>query len=41
MAQLGTWFEHYNEIHPHKALGYRSPREFIRAKLTDETCPAE
>jgi len=39
MAQLGRWFEHYNEIHPHKALGYRSPREFIRAKLTDETCP--
>jgi putative transposase len=41
MAQLARWFEHYNEIHPHKALGYRSPREFIRAKLTDENCPAE
>jgi putative transposase len=41
MAQLGAWFEHYNEIHPHKALGYRSPREFIRAKLNDEACPAE
>jgi hypothetical protein len=22
---------HYNEVHPHKALGYRSPREFIAA----------
>jgi transposase InsO family protein len=21
----------YNEVHPHKALGYRSPREFIAA----------
>jgi hypothetical protein len=23
--------ELYNEVHPHKALGYRSPREFIAA----------
>jgi hypothetical protein len=22
---------HYNEVHPHKALAYRSPREFIAA----------
>jgi putative SOS response-associated peptidase YedK len=22
---------HYNEVQPHKALGYRSPREFIAA----------
>ncbi|WP_374786289.1 integrase core domain-containing protein, partial [Paenochrobactrum gallinarii] len=27
------WFEHYNELHPHKALGYRSPREFIAEKI--------
>lgn len=27
--QLPAWFEHYNSVHPHKALGYRSPREFI------------
>ena len=20
-----SWFDHYNEVHPHKALGYRSP----------------
>ena len=29
MHQLSAWFAHYNEVHPHKALGYRSPREFI------------
>jgi putative transposase len=28
IAQLDNWFEHYNTVHPHKALGYRSPREF-------------
>lgn len=22
-------FDHYKEVHPHRALGYRSPREFI------------
>ena len=27
--QLPGWFAHYNEVHPHRALGYRSPREFI------------
>lgn len=26
---LPRWFEHYNELHPHRALGYSSPREFI------------
>ena len=29
IAQLPSWFEHYNALHPHKALGYRSPREFL------------
>jgi putative transposase len=29
IAQLPVWFEHYNAVHPHRALGYRSPREFI------------
>ena len=29
MRQLPAWFDHYNRLHPHKALGYRSPREFI------------
>lgn len=29
IAQLPLWFEHYNTLHPHKALGYQSPREFL------------
>lgn len=29
IAQLPAWLAHYNEVHPHRALGYRSPREFI------------
>lgn len=33
LRQLPAWFEHYNEVHPHRALGYRSPRQFIRASL--------
>jgi putative transposase len=28
MPQLDAWFDHYNSVHPHRALGYRSPREF-------------
>ena len=32
MLQLPSWITHYNEVHPHKALGYRSPREFIAAR---------
>src|SRR5512132_235154 len=31
MRQLPAWIAHHNEVHPHKALGYRSPREFITA----------
>ena len=31
MRQLPSWIAHYNQFHPHKALGYRSPREFIAA----------
>ena len=33
MRQLPTWFEHYNTVHPHRALRYRSPREFIASRL--------
>ena len=33
--QLPGWFAHYNTVHPHRALGYRSPREFI-ARSTQE-----
>lgn len=36
LRQLDFWFEHYNNIHPHKALGYRSPREF-RKQLVEKT----
>jgi putative transposase len=36
LRQLDSWFEHYNRVHPHKALGYRSPREF-RKQLVEET----
>jgi len=28
---LAIAFEHYNEKHPHSALKYRSPREFLRS----------
>lgn len=27
--QIPRWMAHYNHVHPHRALGYRSPREFI------------
>jgi len=27
--QLPIWIQHYNRMHPHRALGYRSPREII------------
>ncbi|WP_322886824.1 IS3 family transposase (plasmid) [Sinorhizobium medicae] len=32
IAQLPFWFEHYNNLHPHSALGYQSPREFISSQ---------
>ncbi|WP_256682250.1 integrase core domain-containing protein, partial [Klebsiella grimontii] len=28
-------FEHYNEWHPHSALGYRSPREYLRRRTSN------
>jgi hypothetical protein len=39
MRQLLSWIAHYNEVHPHKALGYRSPREFIPAHKRPWPCP--
>jgi Integrase core domain len=36
LHRLDGWFEHYNNIHPHKALGYRSPREFRKERVTTE-----
>ncbi|WP_106378921.1 IS3-like element IS2 family transposase [Escherichia coli] len=39
---LAEAFEHYNEWHPHSALGYRSPRECLRQRacngLSDNRC---
>ena len=29
LEQLPRWLTRYNEVHPHKALGYRSLREYI------------
>jgi putative transposase len=43
LRQLDSWFGHYNRVHPHKALGYRSPREFrnqIAEKATEEAVGA-
>jgi putative transposase len=41
LMQLPAWFEHYNEIHPHSALKYLSPRMFRKKKsdLTSSACP--
>ena len=36
LHQLDAWFEHYNTVHPHKALGYRAPREF-RKQMVEKT----
>ncbi|WP_284149325.1 integrase core domain-containing protein [Escherichia coli] len=40
--RLAEAFEHYNEWHPHSALGYRSPREYLRQRacngLSDNRC---
>ncbi|EEH5132888.1 IS3 family transposase [Salmonella enterica] len=39
---LAEAFKHYNEWHPHSALGYRSPREYLRQQasngLSDNRC---
>ncbi len=32
LESLPLWFEHFNSLHPHKALGYCSPREFIPSR---------
>lgn len=34
LSRLAVAFEHYNERHPHKALEYRSPREFRPAAVS-------
>ena len=37
LRQLDARFEHYNRVHPHQALGYRSPREFRKHILEKTT----
>jgi putative transposase len=37
LRQLDGWFEHYNTVHPHKALGHRSPREFRKQMVEGAT----
>ncbi len=31
LTMLPAWFEDYNEVHPHRGLNMRSPREYLRA----------
>ncbi len=42
VKNLSEAFEHYNAWHPHSALGYRSPREYLRRqtsnRLSDKKC---
>jgi putative transposase len=28
VAVIDTWRQHYNEVRPHRSLGYRTPAEF-------------
>lgn len=34
--QLPSWFHHYNTVHPHRALGYLAPREYIVQSTSEE-----
>jgi putative transposase len=38
ITSLAGWVADYNEMHPHRALGMRSPRQFIRAHQP-ASCP--
>ncbi|WP_338325957.1 integrase core domain-containing protein [Aeromonas salmonicida] len=31
---LAITFQHYNEHHPHSALGYCSPRKHLRSRVS-------
>jgi putative transposase len=39
LERLSEWFQHYNEVHPHKARGYRSPRKSRKELLSNNPCP--
>ncbi len=34
--QIPIWLDHYNQVHPHRALGYKSPREFIASSTRED-----
>ena len=36
IQSLPKWFEHYNNVHPHRALRYCAPREFIAQQSNRE-----
>ena len=36
ITQLPTWFQHYNNVHPHRALGYLAPREYINLSTPED-----
>ncbi len=35
IGQLTRWFEDYNDHHPHKGLGMKSPREYLNQLTAD------
>ena len=37
---LGKWFDHYNEVRPHQALGYATPMEVYRVPDSHGAKPA-
>jgi putative transposase len=42
LRNLAAAFTHYNENHPHSALGYHSPREYRRQRIVNlryKSCP--
>ena len=39
LAAIPFWMDDYNDVHPHSRLGYRSPREYIRAMSQPAACP--
>lgn len=36
ISQLPAWFQHYNTVHPHRALGYLAPREYIERSTSED-----
>ncbi|WP_375287856.1 integrase core domain-containing protein [Kosakonia sp. S42] len=40
VKNLAKAFGHYNEWHPHSAPGYRSPREYLRRRTSNDVMDA-